>query len=471
MAVASVAFWGTRAFPAKEEAYALNAAPLHSVDTAIFTNYMWENRGSSMRTRNVSSIALVITLLTVFLVAASQPALAPLAAGQMPPAEVGKPFKVAFLMADSPTDRGWNAAHYRGIEQLKTLGEVVESNNLSFTVKLSDGRVLEVSVIEKVGYSDSDIERVLRSVLEKGSQLVFGTWWDSQGALSRLAEERPDVLFEHCSGYPLTKSNGRNLSTYFIKQEQGDYVAGYVVGRLGHKAVGLVGTFPIPEPVRGINGFTLGLQRGLKEAGLDPADAEVRVVWINSWLDAQKEQMAADGLMAEGYKVIRQMADTPYSSQAACQEEDVVAVGYGTDVTPYAPCSLVTNEWNWGDYYVERVQAALDGTWKAHDWWGGFEAGAIVMTGWNEKSVPADVRAAAEAIAADIKAGFEPFCGPLTGAGLGADGKTVAITVPAGKCLSDMDLLTQQWFVDGVKSEYPPAPPDGHILELKDAAE
>ena len=36
--------------------------------------------------------------------------------------------KVVFVMADSPTDRGWNAAHYRGIEALKTLGEVVDEN-------------------------------------------------------------------------------------------------------------------------------------------------------------------------------------------------------------------------------------------------------------------------------------------------------------------------------------------------------
>jgi hypothetical protein len=93
-----------------------------------------------------------------------------------------------------------------------------------------------------------------------------------------------------------------------------------------------------------------------------------------------------------------------------------------------------------------------------------------VMAGWNDKLVPADVRTAAEQIAADIKGGFDPFCGPLSGTGLGTDGKEVKVEVPAGKCLSDMDLLTQQWFFDGVKSEYPPAPPNGQVLELKDAA-
>ena len=111
----------------------------------------------------------------------------------------------------------------------------------------------------------------------------------------------------------------------------------------------------------------------------------------------QKEQLAAQGLIDAGYKVIRQMADTPYSSQTACGEEGVMAVGYGTDVTPYASCSLVTNEWDWGAYYVERVKAALDGTWKPNDWWGGFEADAIKMTSWNDTLVPAEARQKARA--------------------------------------------------------------------------
>ena len=385
------------------------------------------------------------------------------------PSPDGHDKQVVFVMADSPTDRGWNAAHYRGIEALKTLGEVVDENNLSFTVKLEDGRLLNVMVVEKVGYSETDIDRVVRSVLEQDPMMVFGTYYDSQGPIATVAEERKDVLFEHCSGYPFIASNEDNLSTYFIRQEEGDYVVGYLTGLMGHAKVGLVGTFPIPEPVRGVNGFALGLQRGLQEAGLNPADAEVRVVWINSWLDGQKEQLAAQGLMDAGYKVIRQMADTPYSSQAACEEADVVAVGYGTDVTPYASCALVTNEWDWGAYYVERVKAALDGTWRPTDWWGGFEADAVQLTGWNDSLVPAEARQKAEQLAVDIKAGFDPFCGPIHGTGADADGATVEISVPGGKCLSDMDLLTMQWYVDGVQGEYPASPPDGFTLELMDA--
>lgn len=401
---------------------------------------------------------ITITILAVLLFSLT---LSPLAIAAEPTI-----YKVTFLMADSPEDNGWNAAHWRGIQQLKKLGSVKDETATGFSVELNNGTTIEVSTIQKVGYSPADIERVTENAVERGANLIFGTWFDSAKPLESAALVHPDILFEHCSGYPMIKNNGTNLSTYFIKQEQGDYVAGYVIGRLGHQSVGLVGTHPIPEPVRGINGFILGLQRGLKDAGKDPATGEVRVVWINSWLDAQKEQLAAEGLMAEGFKVIRQMADTPYSSQAACQESDVLAVGYGTDVTAFAPCSVVSNEWNWGDYYVARVTEAVNGTWQPQDWWGGFESNAVFMTGWNNL-VPNDVRAAAEQIAIDIKGGFDPFCGPISGTGLDTDGNEVRIEVPSGKCLSDMDLLIQQWFFDGVRSEYPPAPPNGHQLELK----
>ena len=376
--------------------------------------------------------------------------------------------QVVFLLADSPTDCGWNAAHYRGIEALRALGEVVAESNLSFTVKLDDGRLLDVMVVEKVGYSEADIGRVTRSVLEQDPLMVFGVYWDAQGPISTIAEERKDVLFEHCSGYPFITSNEDNLSTYFIRQEEGDYAVGYLVGLMGQARVGLVGTFSIPEPVRGVNGFALGLQRGLEEAGLNPADAEVRVVWINSWLDGPKEQLAAQGLMDAGYDVIRQMADTPYSSQAACQEKDILTVGYGTDVTPYADCALVSNVWDWGPYYVERVQAALDGTWQPIDWWSGFDADAIKLVGWNNDLVPTEMRQKTESLVADIKAGFNPFCGPIYGTGINVDDEVVNIVVPAGKCLSDMDLLTMQWYVDGVEGEYPASPPDGFGLELVD---
>src|SRR5690606_14994115 len=200
------------------------------------------------------------------------------------------------------------------------------------SLELEDGTPLNVQVVENVGYNDADIERVARQVLNQGADYVFGTWFDSQGAMSRLAEEFPDVLFEHGSGYPFVQSNGTNFSTYFIRIEESDYAVGYLAGLLGLNKVGLVATYSIPEPVRGVNGFALGLQAGLEAAGLDPASAKVQVIWINSWLDRELETQSAQALLDEGYTVIRQMADTPYTSQTTCAHEGAIAIGYGSDV-------------------------------------------------------------------------------------------------------------------------------------------
>jgi len=292
-------------------------------------------------------------------------------------------------------------------------------------------------------------------------KMIFGTWFNAAVTFDKLAKEFPDVLFEHCSGYPMVKSNGKNFSTYFVRQEQGDYVAGYVVGLLGQSKVGLVGTFQIPEPMRAVDAFTLGLQAGLTEAGNDPTTAEVNSVWLQTWLDPVKETLASNTFLNQGYTVIRQLSDTPFASQTACTKDGVMAVGYGTDVSSSAKCAVVTNEWVWGTYYTREVKSALVGTWKSQDWWGGFPEGAVRMVGWN---VPSDVKVKAEKLIADLTAGKNVFCGPIEG--YGADGP---VTVPAGKCIGDMGQLTLQWYVNGVKGELPQKPADGYQLFLEDA--
>lgn len=344
-------------------------------------------------------------------------------------------FKVVFLMAESPQDHGWNNAHWRGIQELKTLGELIEETDTGFVIKLPDERLLDVSTIQNVGYNETDIKRVAENV-SRTANMVFGTWYNSARPLAELAEVFPNVLFEHCSGYPLIKSNGRNLSTYFIRQEQGDYVSGVAAARMGFRKAGLVGTFPIPEPVRAINGFILGMQSVYPEA-------TVRVVWINSWLDQQKEYDAAKALSAEGFELIRALADTPYSEQAAC-DDNKVAIGYGSDAEPYAPCTAITNEWNWGVYYVESVSSALNGTWQSRDWWGGFDVDAIKIVG---KAAPY-----VQDIIAKFKDGtLNPWCN-LSGS-IQVNGELTSIKVDG--CLSDMDQLTWQWYVNGYEGEYP----------------
>lgn len=362
---------------------------------------------------------LVLLLAAVLVILAALPS--------MSQAAEQKKLKVAFALLWTIDDQGWTTAHYKGIEYLKE--------------KLGDK--IEVSYTEKVRAPDA--ERVFRSYAQQGYDIIFGTTFEHMDPLLRVAKDYPDVKFEHCSGY----KTAPNMGNYMGRMEQAEYLAGYMAGLMGFKNVGTVGTQPIPEPVRGVNAFTLGLKRGLDEGyhNYNPAKLNT-VVWLNSWRDAINETTLAETLAARGHDLIRQMADTPDSAIAACNAGKP-SIGYGTDASEFgAGCALVSTMWNWGPYYVKAVQSVLDGTWKAQEYFGGFEDGVIGLSEFHA-SVPAEVRKRVLAEKARMAKGQDnSFAGPIKD----QSGKVV---IPAGKKATDQELLTMQWLAEGVSGSIP----------------
>ncbi|MFV0420885.1 BMP family ABC transporter substrate-binding protein [Oleidesulfovibrio sp.] len=353
-------------------------------------------------------------------------AVALLLCAAMPAMAEGK-LRVAFALLGTIDDRGWNTAHYKGIQELEA----------------ALGDKIEISYTENVGAHNA--ERVLRNYAQQGYDLIFGTSFPHMDAIERVAKDFPDQKFEHCSGYKM----GPNLSNYFGRMYQAEYLAGYTAGLMGYKNVGTVGTHPIPEPIRGVNAFTLGLMRGLNEAGIAYDMNKLNtVVWMKSWADPIKETTLAETLADRDHDLIRQMADTPESSLAACAR-DLPAVGYGSPAEEYgADCVLTSSIFNWGRYYVKTVQTALDGKWKAQSYWGGFEDDGIRITAFNEK-VPADVRAKVDAVRQQLANGEDNiFAGPIKD----QSGKVI---IAEGQKASDADLLGMMVLIDGVNGSIP----------------
>lgn len=335
--------------------------------------------------------------------------------------------KVAFALLWTIDDMGWTTAHYRGIQYLKK--------------KLGDK--IEVSYTEKVLAANA--EQVLRGYAKAGYDIIFATTFEHMDPCLIVARDFPNVVFEHCSGY---KKNNKNMGNYFVRMYQAEYLAGYMAGLMGYKNVGTVATQPIPEPIRGINAFTIGLKKGLKEAGVTYNPKKVNtIVWLKSWRDATNETLLAETLASRGHDLIRQMADTPDSAIAACRK-NVPAIGYGIDVRSQAPCALVSTEWNWGVYYVDAVKRVMNGTWRPADVWWGFEKNGIKLSPFNP-SVPEDVRRKVLAEKKLLEKGVDNiFAGPIKD----QSGKVI---IPAGKRASDKDLLTMRWLVEGVSGRIP----------------
>ena len=68
---------------------------------------------------------------------------------------------------------------------------------------------------------------------------------------------------------------------------------------------------------------------------------------------------------------------------------------------------------DWGPYYVERVQAVIDGTWKTSDTWGGMDTGMVKMADYT--NMPATLATIAEELQTLITSGeLDPFGGQFT---------------------------------------------------------
>ena len=336
----------------------------------------------------------------------------------------GEPVKVAFVYVSSAADLGWSYAHDQG--------------RLALEEALPN---VETAFQEMVPENPADAERVIRQFAQDGYDVIFTTSFGYMDPTINVAQDFPDTVFIHISGF----KTADNVGTGFGKIEEPRFVSGQIAGAMTESnLIGYVAAFPIPEVIRGINAFTLGVRE------TNP-DATVRVVWTNTWFNPQQERAAAEALLDAGADVIAQHQDTPGPQQAA-QDRGVYGIGYNADMAPQAPEAVLTSAiWNWGPYYIDVVESVMDGTWESNQFWGGWQDGVVDLAPIAD-FVPADVRAAAEEEMARFESGEETiytiFTGPL------AD-QSGEIRVPEGESMTDEELLGMNWFVEGVEGEIP----------------
>jgi basic membrane protein A len=200
--------------------------------------------------------------------------------------------------------------------------------------------------------------------------------------------------------------------------------------------LGYVAAFPIPEVIRGINAFTLGVR------AVNPK-AEVRVVWTKTWYDPATEKEAAKSLLDVGADVIAQHQDSP-GPQEAAQERGVYSVGYNSSMAAFAPKAHLTAPiWNWAPFYVSTIESVKNGTWKSSSSWPGIKEGIVDLAPFGPM-VPASVQKNVLNQKAALSSGsMKVFTGPVKD----QSGK---MRIAAGQVPTDGELLGMNWFVEGV---------------------
>ncbi|MDZ7653426.1 MAG: BMP family ABC transporter substrate-binding protein [Burkholderiaceae bacterium] len=365
---------------------------------------------------------LAAASIAVFAVACSkQEAPAPKAEPKKEEAKKAEPAKIGFVYVSPVGDAGWTSQHHAGRDEMqKALGDKVTT---SFVEKVPEG---------------ADAERVIRDLAQQGHQLIFTTSFGFMNPTLKVAEEFPNVKFEHATGY----KTAPNMAVYNVRFYEGRYLAGMIAGKSSKtNTLGYVAAFPIPEVLQGINAFTLGAR------AVNPK-AQVRVVWVNSWYDPGRERDAANALIGQGADVVTHHTDST-AVVATAEEKGKMAVAYHSDMSKFGPkAQLAAVTHHWGAYYTKRTQAMLDGKWTSGSVWMGMADGAIKLEGINA-SVPKDVVDLVTAKGEEIRGGkFHPFSGPVKT----NEGKEV---LAKDAVMTDEQLGQMNFYVEGVVGKVP----------------
>jgi basic membrane protein A len=329
-------------------------------------------------------------------------------------------FRAAFIYIGPIGDGGYTFAHDQG--------------RLALVENIPN---VETAYLENIPEVQAEAERAVRGYAEEGYDLIVATSFGHGPAVLAVAPQFPDTQFIHISGY----QTAENVSTGFGKIEEPRYVSGVLAGKMSESGkLGYVGAFPIPEVIRGINAFTMGVR------SVNP-EATVQVVWTNTWYDPTVESAAAQSLIDLGVDVIAQHQDTPGPQQVA-EAAGKYSVGYNTDQAPQAPKAVLTSViWNWGAYYTWAVEQIMAGEWESNQYWGSWADGVVGIAPIAD-FVSEEIVTEVEALAAEFEAGERGVADIFTGPILKQDGTE---GVAEGATLSDEEILNLTWFVEGVE--------------------
>ena len=376
-------------------------------------------------------ISLIVLLAIVFVVGstgcktAAAPTPTPTPTPSTPSTTTTKKLKVAFVYDSPHNDGGWSQAEENGRLYVQQNDPNVET---TYSESVPEG---------------SAAEKVFRDYAAQGYDLVFGTSFGFMGPLVNAAKDNPKTIFMESAGY----KRSDNVGTYFGRMEQPDYLSGLIAGKMTKtNKIGFVMPFSIPQCIREIDSFTVGVRE------VNPK-ATVTVVYTNSWFDPAKEGDSAKALLNKGCDVIATGADSPAPLDAAFKAGKY-SIGYETDMAggmkdPAEAKSVLTCPiWNWGPYDLKVVQSVENGTWKSGDYWGGMADGIVALAPISSavpKSVVDYVNTRKQLI---LDGKYTPFDGPM----VNQAGKVI---VPKGTTMSDADQLNLQWFVKGVIGSIP----------------
>ena len=372
----------------------------------------------------------------------------------------GSDFKIGAIYINSQNDTsGYTYAHHSAIK--KAMQEL----------NLADNQLV---IVDNVAEEYNAVSTAVDTLVGSGCDLIIGISFGYIDAMADKAEEYPNVIFTHATGY---KSNETNFNNYFGRIYQARYLAGVAAGlkslEIDNNNIGYVSAYTTAyaETASGINAFAMGAQ------AVNP-NATVYVEELKSWGNQTQERALAEALITTKYSdnkgcgIIAQHCDSA-QPQIAAQEAGVFGCGYNSDMTTEAPdAHLTATVWHWDVYYKAAIEAAMEGPAKfmekmGTDYYTGLKEGLVGVSPITKNCAPNTQTAIDNVTKLIVEGKWDVFSGVKLS--IAADGSVTmndaalvdcngnVIVEAGGKSVDDSVIKgSMNYLVAGVEGEYDP---------------
>jgi simple sugar transport system substrate-binding protein len=380
--------------------------------------------------------------------------------------------KAAWIYVGPIGDYGWTYAHHQGLLYAQSV----------------------LPWLDPIWYEsvkEGEESRYIDEAISQGAEVIFTTSFGFMEGTYAKAQQYPNIWFWHCSGY----KRRENMGTYFAELYQTYYLMGIAGAAVTEtRKFGYVAAYPIPEVIRHINAWVLGIRDGLRlRDGYTPdtlewdqyqPEFEVYVEWLFSWFDPEKARTSARSLVeTKNVDVLAYTEDTPtvliVADEYMAQGKKVYSYSHYSPMKQYSEhgAYLTGGIVDWGPIYVYILAKYYAGAAESEDIWTrigdltpvrwakistdgdghhltgestlGQKEGTVFMEELNTEAIPQEFLDFMKLRYEEMKEGlFDPFTGPI----YDQDGN---LRAPLGVRLSHDDLWSMNYFVQGVVSRIP----------------
>ena len=333
------------------------------------------------------------------------------------PEEEGPCLIIGALHGGPITDAGYNQAMHESVMAIKENIPCVEI-------------ITAENVPEEAGATATMV-----NMIQQGAGMIIATAFNHQYPAIELAEQNPDVIFQHAGGWEIRD----NFGNFFTEPPDTWYMMGVAAGLMTEtNKLGFVGAFPLGWTNTFINSFSIGAQ------SVNP-DVETIVAFTFDWGDSAKEADATNSLINQGVDVITMHVDSPSTVISTAESRGVFSIGFqNLAAQDFAPEYWISGIGHTlGGTLTWLTSTVIDGTWEPIFLRCGIGDGCMAMAPFGPK-VPQEVQDQVMQVKDEIVAGnISVFAGPI----VDQDGNVV---VAEGEELPVEVMGSVDWFVQGV---------------------